>query len=96
MMLYAGGDNLLKIFLGNKEFLYCKQTCNADYAHDVADSIGVVDNNVSCYGKNKNLDRVCRCKIDKHAYELKSDYDSKHVVQEVRRVGKVAGGGEDV
>ena len=85
-MLYAGGDNLFQIILGNKKSLDCKQTCDADNADDVADCIGVVNDNVSCDGKGKNLQCVCRSKVDKHTYKLKTDYDGKYVVKQVSGV----------
>ena len=80
VVLAVSGDILLKILLGNKESSDRKQTCYADYAYDVADCVGVVDDNVSCDCKDKNLEGVCRSKVDKHAHKLKSDYDGKHVV----------------
>ena len=95
-MLYIAGEALLKIFLGNKELLDCEEGGDANNAYDVADPVGVIDNNVSCDSEGKNLEGVRRSKVDKHAYELKTDYDGEYVVQEVCRIVKITLYSEDL
>ena len=95
-VLYIAGEALLKIFLRNKELLDCEEGGDANNAYDVADPVGVVDNNVSCDSEGKNLKGVRGSKVDKHAYELKADYDGEYVVKEVRGIVKVTLYGKDL
>ena len=94
VVFYAGGDNLFQLVLGNEEALDRKQTCDADNADDVAHRIGVLDDNVSCDSKGENLDGVRRGKIDKHAHELKSDYNRQNMMKDMCRIGEISLDGE--
>ena len=95
-VLHIAGEALLKIFLGDKELSNCEECGDADDANDVAYCVGMIDDNVSCDSEGKNLEGVRRSKVDKHAYELKSDYDGEYVVQEMCRVVKITLDGEDL
>ena len=96
LLLNIAGEALLKIFLGDKELSDCEECGDTNNAYDVADPVGVVDNNVSCDSEGKNLEGVRGSKVDQHAYELKSDYDGEYVVQEVCGVVKVTLYGKDL
>ena len=95
-MLHIAGEALLKIFLGDKELSDCEEGGDADNAYDVADPVCVIDNNVSCDSEGKNLEGVCRSKVDKHAYELKTDNDGEYVVKEVCGIVEITLDGEDM
>ena len=95
-MFNIARNALLKVFLGNKELLNCEEGGDTDNAGDIADCVGVVEDNVSCDSKDKHLEGVCGCKVYKHAYELKTDYDGEHVVQEVCGIVKVTLYGKDL
>ena len=96
LVLHIAGEALPKIFLRDKEFLDCEECGDTNNANDIADPVGVIDNNVSCDSEGKNLEGVRRSKVDQHAYELKADYDGEYVVQEMCGVVKITVDGEDM
>ena len=96
LLFNIAGEALLKVFLGNKELSDCEEGGDTDDAYDITYCIGVVDDNVSCDSEGKNLEGVCRSKVDKHAYELKANYDGEYVVQEVCGIVKVTLYGKDL
>ena len=95
-MLHIAGEALLQIFLGDKELSDCEEGGDADDAHDVAYCVGMIDDDVSCDSKGENLEGVRRSEVDQHAYELKTDYDGQHVVQEVSRIVEITLYGKDL
>ena len=89
LVLKVAGDNLLQILSGDKESSDCEQACDTYNAYDGAYGIGMVDDNVSGNSKDKHLQNVCGSKVNKHAYKLKTDYNTEYALKEVLGVGKM-------
>ena len=89
LVLKVAGDNLLQIFSGDKESSDCEQACDTYNAYDGAYGIGMVDDNVSGNRKDENLQNVCGSKVNKHAYKLKTDYNTEYALEEVLAVSKM-------
>ena len=90
LVLKVAGNNLLKVFLGDKESSDCEQACDTYNTYDGADGVRVVDDYVSGNRKDKNLENICGSKVYKHAYKLKTDYYTKYALKEVLAVGEMS------
>ena len=90
LVLKITGNNLLHIFLGDKESFDCEQGCDTYNTNNGADGIAMVNNNVSGDREDKNLKNICGGKVNQHAYKLKTDNYTEYILKEVLAVGKVS------